>query len=399
MKNPRPTLVILAALSLSAALRAAPRDGGLKAPGALFTHAELRAQFAYSIVSPRTEDSPRSDSASVAELQDGTLFLVWHKFRASPEHGSDFGHADIAAKISRDGGKTWVGERRLIEFAPGDKNIQAPAICALPSGDLVLAALRVHETNSSTMCVFRSKDQGRTWTETGKMWEKSTGQWLQGGVPSIVRLSNGRLVLPFHFGTGTQRDQRNSIGCFVSDDQGLTWRKTRGVIELPMRGAIEPSVAELANGRLLVSIRTQLGTPFLAESSDQAETWSNTWSVGFTAPEAGTCLRRIGKTNDLLLVFNGCEYYEPRPQHSHYGRRNPLTLATSRDNGRTWQRIGDIESDPNGEFTNINCLFTTSGDAVITYSVWSPPFNRKDPKRADLCSVVIPRDFFARNLR
>ena len=157
---------------------------------------------------------------------------------------------------------------------------------------------------------------------------------------------------------------------------------------------MEASVAELINGRLLMSLRTQLGTPFLAESSDQGESWSQTWSTGLTAPESGTCLRRIGSSAALLLIWNGCEFYEPN--HHHFGQRNPLSLALSRDDGRTWRRLGDIESDPNGEFTNINCLFTRTGDAVITYSVWSPPFNRKDPKRADQCAVVIPADFFAK---
>ena len=157
---------------------------------------------------------------------------------------------------------------------------------------------------------------------------------------------------------------------------------------------MEASVAELINGRLLMSLRTQLGTPFLAESSDQGESWSQTWSTGLTAPESGTCLRRIGSSAALLLIWNGCEFYEPN--HHHFGQRNPLSLALSRDDGRTWRRLGDIESDPNGEFTNINCLFTRKGDAVITYSVWSPPFNRKDPKRADQCAVVIPADFFAK---
>ncbi len=386
----------LASVLLPSLVPAAPFDGGAKAHGALFSHPELRAQFIYSVVAPKSAQSPRSDSASVAELPGGTLYIVWQKFRESPLQGGDHGLADIVAAISRDGGKTWENERRLIETAPGDTNIQCPAICPLPGGDLLLAALRVHARDSTSMCLFRSGDQGNTWSEEGKIWERSKGQWLQGGVPGIVRLSDGRLVLPFHFGSGDQGTQVNSIGCFISDDDGRSWRQTPGIVKLPMRGAMEPSVTELKNGRLLMSIRTQLGTPFLSESTDRGETWSDTWSMGFTAPESGTCLRRIGRTNALLLIWNGCEYYQPRPRHSHYGPRNPLSLAISRDDGRTWRRIGDIESDISCEFTNINCLFTRKGDAVITYSVWSPPFDRKTPDRADLCAVVIPSEFFSK---
>ena len=164
-----PQLVIALGLAaLPVAVSAAPLNGADKAVGSMFTHAEIRPQLTYSLVSPRTEDSPRSDSATVAELADCTLLIVGQKFRASPDYGSDFGHADIASKLSRDGGKTWTDERRLIEFAPGDKNIQCPAICVLPNGELLIAALRVHETNSSSMCLFRSRAAPLAFAFTGR---------------------------------------------------------------------------------------------------------------------------------------------------------------------------------------------------------------------------------------
>ncbi|OAM91305.1 glycoside hydrolase [Termitidicoccus mucosus] len=388
---------MLLATILSPVILAVPRDGADKAPGALFSHEELRARLAYSVVSARSKDSPGSVSASLAELQDGSIFIVWHKFRPGGRHATDFGLADIACKTSRDGGKTWTGERILFEPAPGDINIQAPAVCALPNGDLLIAALRAHAKNSTSMCLFRSRDGGLTWEDKGTIWERSSGQWLQGGTPGIVRLSTGRLVLPFHFGKGDQGSQsnQNAVGCYLSDDDGLSWRRASGDITLPMRGAMEASVCEMANGRLLVSLRTQLGSPFLAESADGGETWSKTWSSGLTGPESSTCLRRIPGTQTLILVWNDCEYYEPRPMHSHFGQRSPLTLAISQDNGRTWRRVGDIESNPACAFTNLNCIFTRAGDAVITYSTWSPPFDRVNMTRADQCAVVIPKAFFS----
>ncbi len=390
-------LPILFAAIIPATSPAIPRNGAGKAPGALFSHEELRPRFAYSVVSARSKDSPGSVSASLAELQDGSLFIVWHKFRPGAGHATDFGLSDIACKTSRDGGKSWTDERILFKTAPGDINIQAPAVCALSNGDLIIAALRAHARNSTSMCLFRSQDGGRTWTDNGMIWERSQGQWIQGGTPSIVRLSTGRLVLPFHFGKGSQGAQsnQNSVGCYLSDDNGHSWHRASGSITLPMRGAMEASVCEMANGRLLVSLRTQLGSPFLAESSDGGETWSKTWSSGLTGPESSTCLRRIPGTPALILVWNDAEYYEPRPMHTHFGQRNPLTLALSRDNGRVWQRIGDIEADPACAFTNLNCIFTRNGDAVITYSLWSPPFDRENPTRSDQCAVVIPNAFFS----
>ena len=347
----------------------------------------------YVTIAAANKDSPRNDTANIVARRDGSLLVVWHKYRSNPEGGSDFGRADIASKVSRDGGRTWGDERIIIPAADDDLNVQAPALVVVPDGTFVLAAMRAHAKGSSSMCLFRSTDEGVTWKPSGTIWARSTGQWLQGGAASIVRLASGRLVLPFHGGTGEQGTQHNVGGFYVSDDAGITWRRTPAKVELPMRGVMEQSVAELSGGRLVMSIRSQLGTVMLCESRDGAETWSLPWSAGLTAPESCTCLRRLGDGNTLVLFWNGCEFYEPK--HHHYGQRNPLSVAISRDAGRTWQRLGNIEDDPACEFTNINCTFTPQGDAVVTYWVCSPPFSRKpDAKHADLKAAVIPKSYW-----
>ena len=131
----------------------------------------------------------------------------------------------------------------------------------------------------------------------------------------------------------------------------------------------------------------------LCESRDRAETWSLPWSSGLTAPESSTCLRRIGDTSALLLVWNGVTFYEPK--HHHFGPRTPLTLAWSADDGRTWRRIGDLETDPNGEFTNLNAMFTARGDAIVTYWICTPAFERKRPTRSDVGAAVIPASYWS----
>ena len=76
----------------------------------------------YSYVARSGPDSPRNDTASIAELTDGRLMAVWHKYRPGPEGASDFGLAVIASKISTDGGLTWGNERILVDAAEGDVN-------------------------------------------------------------------------------------------------------------------------------------------------------------------------------------------------------------------------------------------------------------------------------------
>ena len=255
--------------------------------------------------------------------------VVWHKYASGPKGGSDFGVCRIFSKISHDGGLTWGEERMLVDAMPGDLNVQAPALCMTNSGELLLICLRAHSESSSSMLLFRSQDDGKTFVESSPIWERSEGQWLQGGASSLVQLSSGRLLLPFHGGTGHQGKQHNVVRCFYSDDDGHTWKLTEKVLDLPMRGAMEASVAELDSGRLIMSLRTQLGSVFLSYSEDSGETWALAQTSGLKAPESCTCLRRIPGTNDLLLIWNDSVY---DPGHHHYGNRCPLSIAI------TWRR-------------------------------------------------------------
>ncbi|WP_409342536.1 sialidase family protein [Paenibacillus sp. MBLB4367] len=351
-----------------------------------------------SLVAGAGPGNPRNDTASVIRLKDGRLLLVWHKYEDGPEGGSDFGLCRIYAKTSSDGGMTWENEALLVDMQPGDHNVQAPGLCRLAAGDLLLHCMRGHRGgSSSSMCLFRSSDEGKTWSEAGHVWERSEGQWLQGGANHMNVLSAGRLLLPYHFGSGHQGSQHNTVGCMISDDEGRSWRRSKGVVDLPMRGAMEASVAELVGGRLIMSLRTQLGAVFLSYSEDDGETWSLPQTSGLRAPESCTCIRRIPGTADLVMFYNGCEY---DPGRHHYGLRTPLTAAVSQDGGSTWRIAGDIAAGPY-EYMNINCLFDESGLAFLTYTkVEDPQIAENDKslpfKRTgmDLWVAVFERDWF-----
>ncbi|MNZ74500.1 BNR/Asp-box repeat protein [compost metagenome] len=335
----------------------------------------------YSIIAASSANSPRNDTASIVELADGSLLAVWHKYEGTG--GSDFDLCRIHAKTSFDGGITWEQERMLIDVNPEDHNVQAPGLCLLPDGTLLLHCARGHRGgSSSTMEVYASKDGGVTWELLARIWEHSQGQWIQGGANHINPLSSDRLLLPFHFGTGHQGGQHNTIGCYFSDDYGKTWTRSVGTIDLPMRGAMEASVAERSDGSLLMSIRSQLGTVFMSDSKDGGNTWSLPQASGLKSPESCTCLRRIPDTDVLLLLWNDSLY---EPGKHHFGRRTPLSAAVSKNGGESWKKLGDVADGPH-EFTNLNCMFTKSGKAIITYmqvedpaflhTEYDPPFKR-----------------------
>ena len=340
------------------------------------------------VIEPATVQTPRSDTASVISLSNGRFMVAYHKYHRGKEAGNDHGLCTVWSKTSEDKGLTWHSPRLLVDVAKGDMNVQAPALLRAESGEIFLIALRAHKGgNSSTMCLFVSRDDGITFTDMPPVWERSKGQLLQGGASCLLELAGGRLLLPFHGGTGNQWRQKNSAGCFFSDNKGKTWERS-SIIKLPKRGAMEASVAELTDGSLLMSLRTQLGGPYISRSNDRGKTWSTAVFSGLEGGESGTCLRRVPGSDRVVLFWNNSQF---NSNHHHLGERTPLTAAISDDNGKTWHKLGGIGENPNAEYTNLDCYFTKTGDAILTYMYAEPAWNRK---AIHLKAALIPEDWF-----
>ncbi|MCC6509666.1 MAG: exo-alpha-sialidase, partial [Pirellulaceae bacterium] len=96
-------------------------------------------------------------------------------------------------------------------------------------------------------------------------------------------------------------------------------------------------------------------------------------------------------TNDLLLIWNNS--YDPKFR-SHFGKRSPLTAAVSKDHGKTWQHVRDIETDSTRAYSNPGCRFTRDGRAIINY--WTceylPSWAMQDV--IDLRVAVIDKSWF-----
>src|SRR4051794_35580030 len=185
---------------------------------------------------------------NLCELPDGRLLIAYHRTTRV-----DFtGEYSTYTRVSRDGGETW-GEPRLI-----DKHMQAPGLLVLPAGELLLNGCTVvNDRWSTTMRLFRSADAGETWREQEPIWRNSNGIRLQGGCASLIRLKSGRILCPMFGSDAVAPDYGGATwaqkaGCYYSDDEAKTWHEGKGKVALPKRGAMEPSVAELSDGTLVM---------------------------------------------------------------------------------------------------------------------------------------------------
>lgn len=329
------------------------------------------------IIGPASEEFPGNHSASLVELGDGTLLIFWMRFIKSPLAGNDHAPNRIVSARSRDGGRTWDEPRIEAEPLPGDVNVYNPSILRLTSGEILFFYYRHLELEwqkpfKTSSYLRRSADNGLSFSEPVNMWE---GQPFGCANSRMIRLSTGRLVLPVGQTLiwGGPKDNQKST-CFMSDDEGRTWRQSPSLLYLPLRGTLEAHVAEANDASLVMTMRTQIGSVFISRSTDFGESWSKPQTTGLKSPESMPCLSRIPSTGDLLLVWNDSEF---DPAFDHLGRRSPLTCAISRDSGRTWCRALDLETDPAIEFTNPSCCFTRDGKAIITYM--SSPMQNPDP--------------------
>ena len=326
------------------------------------------AGVTYVDIAPATDRHPRNDSASIVQLDDGSLFMVWIEMHASRLGGHDEAPSSIASMRSADGGHTWDEHR--VEQSPGGDvhSVYNPSLILLPDGELLFfylqyCHLKWNAPLRSNGCLRRSRDGGRTWGGETRIWELAGYGCAN---HTFTRLGDGRLLKSVEempvWGSYPQMTSRS--GCFSSDDGGHTWQPPAGLVALPLRGTMENHIAETAQGHLSMALRTQLGAVFFSRSADRGATWSRAQSSGLSACESMPSLTRIPATGDLLLIWNNSEFDHT---YDHSGKRTPLTCAVSRDGGESWHQRKNLEDDPAYEFSNVACSYTDDGRAIVTY--------------------------------
>jgi hypothetical protein len=311
-------------------------------------------------VSKSTPELPRKSEGDVIELTDGGLLLVSMEFGGD---GSDFAATRFVSHESSDGGRTWGRHRVITETQKGDLNVYSPNLIRAKDGGILLLFMRQHRPGSLTNHVWKSTDEGQTFSPLVEFVPKRDFALCNA---TVKRLASGRLILPANPPAPGKPAEAGPYAATVlySDDDGLTWQVSESRVELPMRGAMEPHVEQTADGRLLMVMRNQLGKLHFSESTDNGASWCPAFASSLTAPESCPELTRIPGTSDLLMIWNNS--YDPRFR-SHFGKRSPLTAAVSKDRGKTWQHVRDIETDPTRAFSNPGCRFTRDGRAIINY--------------------------------
>lgn len=318
-------------------------------------------------VAPATPENPRNDSASLVVRSDGSWLICNIEFLGGEQKGNDEGVSRIAARVSRDEGRSWNEHRVLVERPPEAINVYNPSFLRKRDGELLLfyhtyENLVWGEPILSSGFLLRSTDEGETFSEPQRLWKSEQYSSCHN---TLLELFSGRLVKPLSLvpvwgGEGAN----HKATCLLSDDGGATWRTSKSVLELPLRGLMEGHPVQVASGRLLMAFRTQLGSIFISESEDEGETWSKPQTSGLRAPESHPVLSVLPGTGDLLMVWNHSLY---DPGYDHFGKRNPLSCAISRDAGSSWGPVIDLVTGEDMEFSNPGVHFAPDGRILISF--------------------------------
>ncbi len=286
-------------------------------------------------VHPLCQPLPIDSQGPFTKLADGSLITV------------DAG----GARISKDDGKTWSEPRPVHEGLAGLRNGREPATWYLvqtKSGVLVIVYLNATTYNFSwddkinqpkndcrlEVWAIRSTDGGQTWVDGQRLLEGYNPNFF-----GFIQTDGGRLVAAVPH---IVLDPGRYAACaLTSDDDGKTWQRSN-LIDLGGHGhhsgAMEPSVAQLGDGRLLMMIRTHWGRFWEAFSEDDGLSWRTVRPSQIESATAPGYLLKL-KSGRLAFVSNGKK------------DRQELLLRFSEDDAQTWTQPVVIARQKGGQIS------------------------------------------------
>ncbi len=376
------TIYVSIAVSLTTSiLHADNRPAGKPDTSTAVTSAPRDAVMRLKLLPPGP-DNPRNSEATFLRLKDGRLLMVYSHFTG--KQGADESPCHLAGRYSSDDGKTWTKDDVLVVSGneAETRNVMSPSLLRLQDGRIALFYLRLNGPLDDRPIMRVSTDEAQTWSEPRVcIGDDEVGLYILNN-DRVVQLKSGRLMLPLaRHDDMTKPNQFNDYPrtlCYLSDDSGQTWRRSKTVLDgIPASGnrvaLQEPGVVELKDGRLMMFCRTHTGYIYRSFSSDGGDTWSAAARYpGLFAPISAAAIERIPKTDDLMMVWNDHTGIATTATSPYKGKRTPYNVAISRDEGETWENIKTLENDPNGWYCYTAIEFVGNDVLLAHCAGWQP---------------------------
>lgn len=288
-----------------------------------------------------------SHASTVLRLANGTVISAW--FGGSGEGGSDV----------RIWYATYDGEwsdAKVIETADNEAHWN-PVLHDF--GSFVRLYYKVGKDTKVWVTKFvDSFDGGKTWTAPQELVAGDTS-----GGRGPVRNKNfvtadGVIIAPASTEQGSWKAFFD-----ISEDGGNTWTKTAYVEAYDEKGKevqmIQPTIWQSSEG-IHAMFRTKSGYIYRSDSFDGGYTWCTAYSTGIYNNNSGI---------DCVMTDNGWLWLAYNPIKVS-GIRNKLSLAVSKDNGKTWEDVTVLESTPLNLFAEYSypAIIANGNKLFITYT-------------------------------
>lgn len=289
-------------------------------------------------------------ASTVLRTEDGNFLVAWFG-------GTHEKHDDVGIWLSQGNPGNWsapVEVAKIREDAHWN-----PVLANDPSGNITLF-FKVGKTIDFWETWFMvSEDGGETWSEARELVPGDKGG--RGPVrnkPIVV--ADGSWLAP------ASNELKGVWNAFIdrSEDGGKSWVETDFVPlnrdSIPEEGVIQPALWESEPGKIHMLLRSSAGVICRSDSDDYGKTWSPVYKTDLPNPNSGIDVTKLGD-NTLVLIFN--------PDDENWGSRNPISLAVSKDNGKTWDPIIELErGNDEDEFSYPSVI--SFGDTVAVTYTW-----------------------------
>ncbi len=299
------------------------------------------------------DDRPFAEchASTLVQAANGHIVCVWFA-------GKHEKNPDVGIWISRFDGSVWT---KPVELAKVEETAHwNPVLFIDPDNTISLFFKIGLDPRRWRTYWTQSKDNGSSWSDPEKLVIGDAGG--RGPVKNKpILLSDGTWLAP---ASSEDKKGRMVIWKSFSDrstDKGKTWVRSldfvvpaNGGEKFKGVGCIQPTFWESEPGKVHALVRTGSGYVWRADSSDGGKTWSEMRALDL--PNNNSGLDAI-KLNDgrVLLVLN--------PVGKIWGKRTPLDLSISADNGETWRSIAHLEDQP-GEYSYPAIVQTKNGIGI-----------------------------------
>ncbi|MGA0848717.1 MAG: sialidase family protein [Chthoniobacterales bacterium] len=311
--------------------------------------------FATEVINPESPH-PKSHSATLAELPDGSLLAAWYA-------GSGEGARDVAIYLARrPPGGVWseavpiiTRERVTRELRRNVISLGNPLLLTDESGrlGLLFVSISAGRWSGSSMNITWSEDGGKIWAPVRNITMNPLANLSSLPRNPPAPLVGGGWAVPVY---------EEFLGKFPE----ILWIQPRGDGWAAAVSRVEGGVYILQSS--LVPLAKERAASFFRDfrparwmsaswSGDAGRTWTQPAPTALPNRDSGLCAIRLSD-GDLL-----CAYNDISP-----GKRENLRLALSEDEGRTWETVATIAEEAGHEFSYPYLIRGADGMIRMVYS-------------------------------